>query len=120
VAVYLQWTKSAGDDWYELDYVDLSKIDCYGVYLIWKRGDAFLRPSQVVRVGQGDIATSLAAQRHDAAITRHGPGLLVTWAEVAAFYAGGVEVYLAQRLRPLVGDRFSLATPFPVNLPIST
>jgi hypothetical protein len=117
--VHLQWSKRFGDDWHELDFVDLSKVDYYGVYVIWKRGEAFLRPSQVLRIGQGDIAKALAAHRNNPAIARHGPGLLVTWAEVAAFYAGGVEVYLAQQLRPLLGERFSLATPFPVNLPIS-
>jgi len=117
--MYLEWAKCANGFWCELERLDLSAIQAHGVYVIWRPGAPGLRPSAVVRVGHGDIAGQLAAHRSDRGIQHHGPGLLVTWAEVAALFSGGVEVYLTQRLRPLVGDRFPFASPVEVNLPIS-
>ena len=117
--VYVDWVKCAGGLWCPFDYIDLSKIRAHGVYVIWKPSGGTFRHSAVVRVGNGDIASRLAAHRMETAINRHGPDLLVTWAEVAGLFSGGVEVYLAQQLRPLVGQRFPLAVPVEVNLPIS-
>lgn len=83
-----------------------------GVYVIWKPGG----PSKVVRLGQGDIAARIAAHRNDQKITRHGPGLLVTWAAVAARSLDGVERYLAEQYSPLVGEAFPDVPAIAVNL----
>lgn len=109
----LNWLKCQRDVWCSFQRVDLNGIRTEGVYVIWKPGN----PSRVIRVGQGIIADRLSAHRIDPQITQYGNDLLVTWASVAAAYRDGVELYLAQRYSPLVGDRFPVAVPVPVNLP---
>jgi hypothetical protein len=117
-SVHLNWVKGTGDTWCSLDYLNLSRVKVHGVYIIWKAGSQ-PRVSTVIRVGRGDIATRLDEERSDPKVSRHGPGLLVTWAEVDILYSGGVEVYLAQQLRPHVGERFPLSPAVEVNLPVS-
>jgi hypothetical protein len=117
--VDVKWAKCDRGEWCSLDYLDLSRITVSGVYVIWKPGSTPAGPSMVVRVGRGDIASALAAERRDPQVTNYGPQLLVTWAEVAAFFSAGVEIYLAQQLRPLVGKTLPLAVGVAVNLPIS-
>ena len=116
----LAWVKATGGNWHSLDYLDLSRVHGHGVYVIWKPGSSLIRPavSVVVRVGEGDIGARLAVHRMDPAIMRHGPGLLVTWAEVGGLFSGGVEVYLSQQLRPIVGQRYPLSIAVEVNLPV--
>jgi len=111
----LTWVKSTANEWLGLDRVDLSSVTATGVYIIWHGG---LTP-RTVRVGQGDIKARLTAHRFDPAIGAYRPhgGLLVTWAAVSVQALDGVERYLAETLRPLVGDRFPEATRIPVNLP---
>jgi len=99
--------------------VDLSNVRAYGVYVIWRASGEPGQPSTVVYVGQGQIATRLAEHRSDPAIVRHGPRLLLTWAEVAPVFSGGVEVYLARQLRPLEAARLPPAMPVEVNLPLT-
>ena len=81
-----------------------------GVYIIWQGN------GPVVRVGQGVIKDRLFAHRNDRAITAH-QSLFVTWAPVSSLYRDGVERYLANILRPSVGDAFPNAIPTPVSLP---
>lgn len=114
--MYLDWAKGSGNTWCALDYLDLTSIRVSGVFIISKPGAG---PSSVVRVGQGDIASCLARHRADPNVRRHGPGLVVAWAAVEPLYAGGVEVYLAQQLRPFVGERYPLSPAVEVNLPTS-
>jgi hypothetical protein len=112
----LTWIKSTQNEWlYFLSFSNLSEIRTYGVYVIWHGGQT----PRVVYVGQGDICSRLTAHRNDPAITAYtasGP-LFVTWAAVSAAEQDGVERFLADQLRPLVGDRHPFAVPIPVNLP---
>lgn len=115
----LIWAKCVDGSWCSFDTVELSSVKSYGVYVIWRAAGVPGGPSSVVYVGQGQIATRLAEHRGDAAILRHGPRLLVTWAEVAPLFSGGVEVYLARQLHPLEEEALSSAMPVAVNLPLT-
>ena len=109
------WIKSVSDDWLPLGF-DLSTCRTpFGVYVIWHGGQS----PWTVRVGQGNVADRLAADRRDKLITMHTGkgGLWVTWATVAAPYLDGVERYLVDQLRPLVADEHPDAAAIPVNLP---
>ena len=104
-----------GNNWCPLREVELKNVDTVGVYIIWHEGN----PGRVVRVGQGDIAERLAKHRNDPAITyyeRFGK-LRVTWAYVPLHQLDGVEKYLADTWKPLVGDAFPDALPIAVNSP---
>jgi hypothetical protein len=85
-----------------------------GVYIIWRSADR-----RVVRVGQGAIADRLSAHRADPLILAHGltGELLVTWAQVSPLYRDGVERYLGEYYKPLVGKVFPDVRPILVNLP---
>jgi hypothetical protein len=111
----LQWIKSRADTWLNLQTMDLSTIgDTFGVYVIWHGGN----PSQVVRVGQGDIADRLSSHRGDRDVCAYAQHtLFVTWASVPAHQVDGVERHLADRWSPLVGDAWPNCTPIAVNSP---
>jgi hypothetical protein len=79
------------------------------------------RSLAVVRVGSGDLAACIAMDRADQTIANHGRGrrgLRITWAKLEPLFAGDVEVYLAQQLRPLVGHQFPLSPAIEINLPM--
>ena len=109
------WVKSTTNTWLPLETVDLSEVKSSGVYVIWYAGN----PGQVVRVGQGDIADRLTAHRNDKAVLAYKTNgmLLVTWAAVPESRVDGVERFLADHYRPLVGDRYPEVAPIVVNLP---
>ena len=112
----LSWVQYAnGTGWCSFDNVDLSGVTAVGVYIIWHEGN----PGRVVRLGQGTIADRIKAHRNDAKITtyRKSGMLRVTWAEVSRDQLDGVERYLADRWKPLVGDAFPIARPIAVNSP---
>ena len=111
----VSWTKCGTGNWCPLASVDLSQVSAQGVYIIWHAGN----PGRVVRVGQGDIAARISAHRNDWSIMRYASdgALYVTWAAVSAQYRDGVERYLANTWRPLVGDAFPNAVPVAVNSP---
>ena len=112
----VEWIKCGdGQNWCSLEAVNLSDVTGHGVYIIWHAGD----PSQVVRIGQGDIADRLAKHRIDPEITVYaGRGtLLATWASVSVAQLDGVEKYLAHQWNPLVGDAFPNVAPIAVNSP---
>jgi hypothetical protein len=117
VQLRLSWGRCTNETWCLLNRVNLSHqaFDANGVYMIWHGGD----PSLVVYVGQGaPIRNRLSAHRDDPSIQAYAPsGLYVTWASVPALQRDGVEIYLANRYHPLVGDRHPDATPTTVNSP---
>lgn|SRR5208337_903731 len=114
----LTW-KTCGDDghWCSLENLDLESVgDIAGVYIIWHAGN----PGRVVRVGQGDpIKTRLSAHRNDREILAYKQfgALRVTWASVPYSQRDGVERYLANHWKPLVGAAFPDALPIAVNSP---
>lgn len=117
VQLRLSWGRCTNKAWCLLNSVNLSlqAFDANGVYVIWHDGD----PSRVVYVGQGaPIRHRLRAHRDDRRIQAYAPsGLYVTWAPVSAAQRDGVEVYLANRYKPLVGDRHPDGPPIRVNSP---
>lgn len=80
-----------------------------GVYIIWSH-------KNVIRLGSGTIKERLKEHRENPEITEY-PDLKVTWAKVNANQMEGVEKYLADKLKPLVGERFPNRIPIKVNLP---
>lgn len=81
-----------------------------GVYIIWQGN------GPIIKVGQGTVKDRLASHRNDRRITAYD-NLYATWANVSAKYRDGIERYLADRLRPRVGDTYPDANPIAVNLP---
>jgi len=111
----LAWQQCTGNVWGSLAYVDLSHShfdNMEGIYIIWQGN------GPIIRVGQGNIRDRLSCHRNDPKITEY-PSLYVTWAPVQALYRNGVERYLANILRPVVGDAFPNVLPTPVSLPWS-
>ena len=112
----LEWIKCQNNQWCAFEFVDLSNVNAFGVYVIWHAS-----PSQrnTVRVGQGNIRERLTAHRSDPQILSyrsHGP-LLATWATTDSISAAGIERFLAEQLNPLVGHRYPNVSPIPVNMP---
>ena len=81
-----------------------------GVYIIWQEN------GPIIKVGQGVVKDRMASHRNDRRITAYD-NLYATWASVAAKYRDGTEKYLADRLKPKVGDAYPDALPIAVNLP---
>lgn len=111
----LSWIKCKGDKWCPLNTVDLSSEHFdgkEGVYIIWRGGEN----AATIRVGQGVIRDRLKAHRDDPEI-QDFESLYVTWATVSAADMDGVEAFLGQRLKPLVGERFPDVDPIVVDLP---
>lgn len=111
----VDWVKCGnGNNWCPLETVNLENVDTHGVYIIWHGGN----PGRVVRVGQGDIKDRLTKHRSDPKILAYRKlELLVTWAWVSSSQRDGVERYLAEKWRPLVGDAFPDVLPIAVNSP---
>lgn len=113
ISMQLEWQKCQGNVWGSLLNVDLSHShfnNLEGVYIIWQGN------GPVVRVGQGIIKDRLTAHRNDPTITTYS-SLYVTWAPVGTLYRDNVERYLANILKPVVGDTFPNVTPTQVSLP---
>lgn len=120
-SLVLHWgTCSPGGIWCPID-VDLTSLDeTFGVYVIWHDGTTAPggRP-ECVRVGQGQIADRMRRHRTDPQITAYDlfGTLRFTWAVVnGETERVGIERYLADSLRPIVGQYYQVE-PIAVNLP---
>lgn len=113
----VEWIKSRADTYLKLQTFDLSSASGVGVYIIWHAGN----PARVVKVGQGDIVERLGCHRRDRSILAYAAKgtLYVTWAIVPASQLDGIERYLGDYLKPLIGDRFPIARAIPVNSPFA-
>lgn len=116
----LTWLRNPlKERWYELTDEGLEKISASGVYIIWW-GEAVDPDSvfaNVVYVGSGNIGQRLAAHRGDPRIMSQNEGrMYVTFAYVHKDYRG-IEQYLADELKPVVGDRHPHEIPIEVNMP---
>lgn len=111
----IYWNRCIGGSWCNFRLVNLDNSHfnrMEGVYVIWQGS------GPVIRVGQGVIKDRIADHRNDKAITSHS-NLFVTWANVSPQNRNGVERYLAETLRPVVGSSFPNAPSVAVNLPWS-
>jgi len=114
----LIWNRCDGNQWCPLLTVNLNHPhfqNLVGVYIIWHGG----QNPWTVYVGQGVIADRIAAHRSEPQILQYGPwGLFVTWASVATKpLRDGIEAYLANQLKPKVGEAHPNVAPVGVNLP---
>jgi len=115
--LYLEWAKCFGDNWCDLLEIDLENRHfnrMVGVYIIWYGG----KKTTVLKVGQGVIRECLSVNRHDYVISAYSRyGLNVTWAKVPWHECAGVERYLGETLKPVIGSRLPDAQPIKVNIP---
>ena len=113
----LNWITCGADcHWCSLENLNLETVAVSGVYVIWHDGN----PGRVVYVGQGDpVSNRLSVHRNNSAIVAHKRAgtLRVTWASVPKAQRDGVERYLADTWRPLIGDAHPDVTPIAVNSP---
>ena len=113
----IKWLTCGTDNhWCSLETLDLNSVKESGVYIIWHAGN----PSRVVYVGQGSqISGRLSSHRNDSRILAYNKKgtLKVTWASVPAAQRDGVERYLADQWRPLVGDAHPNVALIAVNSP---
>jgi hypothetical protein len=113
----LQWIKCEGDLWCNFFRLNLEHshfIGLGGVYIIWHGG----QDARTVYVGQGQIAERLASHRKEKEFIEYSSrGLFVTWAQVDPASRDGIELFLSQRLNPIIGHRYPLVQPISVNLP---
>jgi len=113
--VHLQWFKTPGGEWPAFDEIDPEQLDPYGVFVIWRNGNA-AKVSAVLYVGRGPIRQALSRCRRDP-VFRDSRDLRVTWAKVDDFDTiDAVAAYLYQKLRPLWGE-VVLVPPLAVNPP---
>ena len=91
-----------------------------GVYVIWK--ETPLGGKTALYVGAGDIPERI--QRHAQEWLSYyafgAPSLRVSWASTWPWEQDGIERYLAEVYRPLLGERHPDAEPIPVDLPWET
>lgn len=114
--LYYQWAKMPNNTYcplmeLNLDYIQNTK----GVYAIWQISPV----PRTIRLGQGYIGQRLATHRKDKAVMAyHTSGVYyASWIIPPAAFLDGIERYLAEKLRPLVGDAFPDVAPIAVNLP---
>jgi len=113
----VRWGTTANNLWCPLRNNDFSTLVGSGVYIIWGG-------QRTVKVGQSDdsegIGRRLSSHSRDTTILDYEQflGILfVTWANLLPQYLNGVERFLGDHYRPIIGDRFPNAVPISVNLP---
>lgn len=114
----LKWTQCVGNFWCKLNFVNLDHEhfdnEPRGVYIIWHGGP---NPA-VVYIGQGNIKERIAEHRKNPEIQQYEYlDLYVTWAVVHEYDRDGVEAYLADVWKPIVGTHHPQAPPIEVNPP---
>ena len=121
--IRLDWGDPARDAWRPLSR-DFSDVGGTGVYIVRQT------TGPVVVVGQGVIKDRLSALRKDGRVLCYdspGSPLLATWAIVQGMkqtrmlYSAqldGIERYLAETLKPLIGKSYPDVAPVPVPLPM--
>ncbi len=109
----VKWAKYKKQGWCKLNTLNLELVKSRGIYIIWKPQNK----NNVIRIGQGNIASELQTLRNSAIIARFGDDLLVTWASVQKQYRDGVERYLYEQYSPISVDRVATARLVQVNMP---
>jgi hypothetical protein len=99
--------------------VDLTEAPATGVYVIFVIGSMDATTWKTVKIGYGDIAKLISADRADqrlVAFAENGT-LEVTWGEVRPEEMDGIACYLRDALKPLIRSVGSTAPPIKVNVP---
>jgi hypothetical protein len=113
----VEWSKCTHDNWCDLFKLDLEHKylqGINGVYILWYETDK----RNIIKVGQGDVAKSLIAEKSDLAIQAFAHhGLKVTWADVSTFKRKGVFNWLSDTLKPKIPVDQPKSSPVEVNLP---
>jgi len=113
----LTWIKCEREEWCPFQTVNLNSDhfdNLQGVYIIWHGG----KNPATVRIGQGMIKERIQAHRNEPTILAYAQySLFVTWANVAPPFRDGIERFLAETLKPKVGEAFPQAPSIAVNLP---
>ena len=113
--MHLQWFKASAGEWPAFDEVDAEELDHYGVFVIWRNGNA-ARISSVLYVGRGALRREIGRCQRDA-VFRDARDLYVTWAKVDDLeMIDSIAAYLYKKLRPLWGE-IVLVPPQAVNAP---
>ncbi len=116
--INVEWVKNPDNNqWFDLLRLNLESSyfqNKEGIYVIW-----YASPSEakVIRVGQGIIGERLKEHRNNFQITQYSQygQLKVTWAIINKAYLNGVEAYLFNYYKPLVGERAPTVIPISVN-----
>lgn len=109
----VKWAKYKKQGWCKLNTLNLEQVKTTGIFIIWKPQDKY----NVIRIGQGHIASELQNLRNDTTIARFGAELLVTWCSVQQKYRNGVERYLYEQYSPVSVDKVTNSRLVYVNLP---
>lgn len=107
----VKWVRYKNKSWCQLNTLNLDKVKSFGIYVIWKP------QSNVIRIGQGDVASELQSHRNNPSISKFGNNLLVTWATIPELYLDGVERFLYEQFSPIHADRITTSRLVRVNLP---
>ena len=118
------WATCVAGSWCNFETVKMSTLDDddLGVYVIWHDGSSSARGPECVRVGHGEIRNRILAHRNDILILSYNffGELKVMWALVPdAGTRLGIERYLADQLKPKVGEYRGDVDPIGVDLPSS-
>ncbi|WP_299227709.1 hypothetical protein [uncultured Psychroserpens sp.] len=108
----LRWRKCKGDVW--CSFLTLNIEHPYfgnpmGVYIIWSG-------KNTIYIGSGNIKERIVEHRLNKEITKY-PNLKIVWAATQENQMRGIEKYLSDRHKPLVGERHPDVLPIEVNLP---
>ena len=109
----VKWAKYKTQGWCKLNTLNLEQVRTDGVFVIWKPQDKY----NVIRIGQGHVASELQTLRNNSTIARFGADLLVTWASIKQQDRDGVERYLYEQYSPISVERVTNARLVYVNLP---
>lgn len=117
MTAFVHWAKGERGSWCELGEVELEheSFDATeGVYVIWHDSGNPV----VLRVGEGSIRNLLTQERSDQRLSAYGLNrLFVTWAPVNAIHCADVARYLADALKPTLGEHYPEGNRIKVNLP---
>lgn len=117
---WVNWVQGGSPGWFcPFATVDLTEAPATGVHVIFVIGSMDPTTWKTVKIGYGDIAKLISADRADQqlfAFAQNGT-LQVTWGEVRPEEMGGIACYLCDALKPLIRSGGSTAPPITVNVP---
>ena len=109
----VKWAKYKKHGGCKLNTLNLEQVKSNGIFIIWKPQSK----NNVIRIGQGHIASELQSLRNSPKIVPFGSDLLVTWASIPEKFRDGVERYLYEQYSPISVDRVANARLIYVNMP---